>query len=314
MPTWLITGAGGWLGGYVLDALRPTLAADDRLIVLGRNRPAALAKGQFISADLDDINGLKRAVCEIGPDYVLHVAGKTPPASDHEMYETNVLGTERLLQALRELGKTARVVVVGSAAELGPIQPVDLPIVEDQPCRPTLAYGRSKLEATTLALRSWGELQVVVGRVFNLIGPGSPASLAFGRFAAQLAASSAASVDIQAGRLDSRRDFVDVRDAARALIALAERGRPNRIYNVASGRSYAIQEGLDQLVTLSGRTVQVAFDAGTQRTGDPDDTRADISRIADEVGWRPEIPFERSIADLWGSALARNANALPLTA
>ncbi|WP_165073670.1 NAD-dependent epimerase/dehydratase family protein [Paludisphaera rhizosphaerae] len=314
MATWLITGAGGWLGGHVLESLEPTLAPDDRLVVLGRNRPSALPRGQFVSADLHDNDGLNRVVREVAPDFVLHLAGKTPPAVDDELYETNVRGTERLLEALRDLAGPTRVVVVGSAAELGPIQPADLPVVEDQPCRPTQAYGRSKLAATTLALRNWGELRIVVGRVFNLIGPGTPSSLAFGRFATQLAAAKDHWVEIQAGRLDSRRDFVDVRDAARALIALAERGRQGRVYNVASGRSYTIQDGLDRLVSLSGRTAQVAFDAGAQRAGEPDDTRADISRITAEVGWEPKIPFERSIADLWASALARNGKALPLTA
>lgn len=304
MATWLITGAGGWLGGHVLDALRPSLAAGDRMVVLGRKQPQSLGEALFVAADLLDPFALGRAVSEVAPDYVLHVAGKTPPAGDEELFETNVRGTERLLDALETLNRSVRVVMVGSAAELGPIAADEIPVVEDQPCRPSLAYGRSKLAATASALARRGRLRIVVGRVFNLIGPGMPESLAFGRFAAQLAASNAGPVEIQAGRLDSRRDFVDVRDAARALVDLAERGQPGRVYNVASGRSYTIKEGLDLLVSLSGRATRVVFDSRTSRSGDPDDTRADPTRMTTEIGWRPRIPFEQSVADLWTSALA----------
>lgn len=313
MAIWLITGGGGWLGGHVLEALKSRLPGPGHIALLGRNRPATLNAERFISADLLDRESLASAVREIAPDHVLHIAGKTPPASEDDLHETNVRGTARLLDALQDLNRSVRVVLVGSAAELGPIALDDLPVVEDHCCRPTTPYGRSKLEMTTSALARRGSLQIIVARVFNLIGPGMPEALAFGRFAAQLATPAVGPIEIQAGRLDPRRDFVDVRDAARALADLAERGRPGRVYNVASGCSYTIREGLDRLVKLSGRTPRVVFDAATARSGEPDDTRADLSRITTEIGWRPEIFFERSIADLWASAVANRADTLPLT-
>lgn len=314
MATWMITGANGWLGGFVLDALGRTIGDGDRIVVLGRTRPRALRGGLFVSADLLDPEGLERAVRDVAPDYVIHAAGKTPPTPDDAMYEANFWGTDRLLNAVRSTGRRARVVVAGSAAELGPVPAADLPITEGQPCRPTTAYGRSKMMATCSAVADRGPLEVTVARVFNLIGPGMPESLAFGRFAAQLASPAAEPIPILAGRLDARRDFVDVRDAARALITLATKGKARRVYNVASGESRTIQEGLDRLIALSGRSARVVADPAARRHGDVDDSRASIARIAGDAGWRPTIGFDQSLRELWAAAAEAGRLSLPLTA
>jgi len=313
MATWLITGAGGWLGGRVLDALVGAPGSADRIVVLGRKRPESLRGALFVSADLRDAEGLGRVVGDLKPDVVIHAAGKTPPAPDEELYETNFWGTGRLLGALRAQDRPIRVVVAGSAAEFGPVPDAELPIADDCPCRPVTAYGRSKAMATAAALSARGPMEVVVGRVFNLVGPGMPPSLAFGRFAAELASPAPEPITLRTGRLDARRDFVDVRDAAKALIALAIDGEPGRAYNIASGRSRPIREGLDLLVGFSGRSVRIESDDRARR-GEPDDSRALVDRIAADVGWRPTFSFGRSMQELWADAAARGGMALPLTA
>jgi nucleoside-diphosphate-sugar epimerase len=167
--------------------------------------------------------------------------------------------------------------------------------------------------ATASALAGRGPLEVTVGRVFNLIGPGMPESLAFGRFAARLAEPSADPARIHVGRLDARRDFVDVRDAAAALIALATRGARGRVYNVASGESHSIQEGLDRLIALSGRAAVVVPDPDASRRNEIDDSRASVARIEGETDWRPTTSFEQSLRDLWES-VARQRCSWPMSA
>ncbi|MEJ7638070.1 MAG: GDP-mannose 4,6-dehydratase [Singulisphaera sp.] len=113
------------------------------------------------------------------------------------------------------------------------------------------------------------------------------------------------------GDLDARRDFIDVRDVARALMALALLGHPGQAYHVGTGRSHRVRQGLDRLIELSGRDVEVEVDPLRPRGRGPDDSRADPTRLMTHTGWRPEIGWEQSLADLWDEAKARLR--LPLT-
>jgi GDP-4-dehydro-6-deoxy-D-mannose reductase len=170
----------------------------------------------------------------------------------------------------------------------------------------------SKDLASRAGLSSGPPLEVVVARVFNPTGPGSPPSQAFGRFAARLL--DPAPGPLLVGDLDTRRDFVDARDVARALVALAELGTPGRVYHVGTGVSRRVGEGLQRLLLRSGRSLEVRADPALASTSGPGDSRADTRRIVAETGWRPEIPFETSLDDLWDEAASRARALLPLTA
>jgi GDP-4-dehydro-6-deoxy-D-mannose reductase len=105
------------------------------------------------------------------------------------------------------------------------------------------------------------------------------------------------------GDLDSRRDFVDVRDVALAVLALAERGEAGAVYHVGTGQSHRVGDGLEHLIRLSGRDVRVRVDPEVASGGGagPSDSRADISRIVAATGWRPQVEWHRSLDDLWNA-------------
>jgi len=296
MPVWLVTGGSGFLGRQVLAAL----AGRADVWALGRRRPAGWAAGRFAEADLEQPEGVTRAVREVKPDVVIHASGKTPPADPDAFYRANTLATVHLLDALRSAGRVVRVVLAGSAAELGPVAVEALPVGEDHRCRPANAYALSKWLATCAGLAAGPPLEVAVARVFNPVGPGQPGDQAFGRFVAALV--NPVGGPIVAGDLDARRDFVDVRDVARALVALAERGRPGLVYNVGTGRSRRVGDGLDHLIRRSGRAVEVRTDPAWTGPPGPRDSRADIDRITAHTGWRPGLTWEQSLDDLWDAA------------
>ena len=295
MPVWVVTGGSGFLGGHLLDRLR---AEAVEVMAVGRRRP--IRDGiAFIAADFNDPAEVHRVVAVVRPDAVIHLAGRTPPGSSGDFYRSNTLATVHWLDALRGLGRPVRVVLAGSAAELGPVPVEDLPVGEDWTCRPADAYGLSKWLASAAGLAARPPLEVVVARVFNPIGPGLPATQALGRFARELAAGEGP-LTLAVGDLDARRDFVDARDVADALVALARRGGSSRVYHVGTGVSHRVGDGLDRLIALSGREVRVEADAAFGRAG-PADSRADVRRIAAEVGWISQIPFDRSVDDLWAA-------------
>ncbi len=302
MSVCLITGASGFLGRHVLQALLGERPWAGQVIAVGRSRPDSCPMESFRPVDLEDPDGLPGIIAEVSPSVVFHLAGKTPPGDRDEFYRLNTLATLHLLDAIRSVGRPCRVVLIGSAAELGPVPVEHLPVGEDYPCRPADPYGLSKWLTTVAGLAAGPPLEVVVARVFNPIGPSLPSSQALGRFAGELAGGSGP-IRLQVGDLESRRDFVDVRDVARALIALGSSGRPGRVYHVGSGRSLRVGDGLEALIAWSGRDVRVEVDINFARSRGPADSRADVRRIAEETGWSAAIPWEESLRDLWDEAV-----------
>jgi GDP-4-dehydro-6-deoxy-D-mannose reductase len=181
---------------------------------------------------------------------------------------------------------------------------------EDAPCYPETPYGQTKHEVTRRAQAepADGPLRIVVARTFNLVGPGMGTHLAFGRFAAQIAAFARGETDaLRCGNLSSRRDFVDVRDAVEAYIALANGGSAGELYHVSSGRSHEIGELLRRMIAECGVAIPVVVESAARRSGDLADIYGDPSKTAAAVGWRATTPIERSLADLLSAVLGRNS-------
>lgn len=306
----LVTGAAGFSGRHLVARLRSRRPA----AIVGLDRTPAtpatpLAVDDYLGCDLTDRRAVDRAVFRACPDVVFHLAGLFGSASADEIWNVNVCGFGHLCEALRNCrrdpGCPIRMVTVGSAAELGTAGAAELPVTEAAPCLPESPYGKSKLAATRLALEepAGGPLRIVVARPFNLVGPGFAADLALGSFARQIVAvTRGEAAAVRCGALHPKRDFVDVRDAAEAYLALAEHGRPGEVYNVCSGRSCPIGDLLRQMIALAGGGVPVLEDRSRFRRGDLADVYGDRSKITRDTGWRPAIPIHRSLADLMASA------------
>jgi GDP-4-dehydro-6-deoxy-D-mannose reductase len=208
----------------------------------------------------------------------------------------NVLGTHHVLEAVHAAGLECPVLVTGSALVYRPSQN---PIAEEDPLGPADPYGVSKLAQEMRALRAT-RTAVFLTRPFNHAGPRQAASYATSSFARQIAeieAGRAAPV-LRVGNLESRRDITDVRDTVRAYLAVVERGRPARPYNVCTGQAYRVRDLLDALLRLSTVPITVEVDPGLLRPSDTPVIAGDRSRITAETGWVPRIPIEETLGDL----------------
>jgi GDP-4-dehydro-6-deoxy-D-mannose reductase len=308
----LITGVNGFSGGYLVERLRR--APGWEIFGLDTLSGTTERLDGYFPCDLTDSSAVAEAVRHARPDVVFHLAGLIGPQSAECLWQVNVGGFRALCEALRSGGRQTaapvRMLAIGSAAEIGAVEPGRLPVTEEASCQPTGAYGRSKLEATRLALAepADGPLAITVARVFNLVGPGLSPQLALGSFARQIAQIvHGRAQSVRCGPLDARRDYVDVRDAVEAYVELVERGRNRQIYNVCSGHSHAMRDLLQTMIQWSGMPVDVIADAPASASGHLPDIYGDGTKTASEIGWMPRIPIQRSLADLLAHAVEREA-------
>jgi NDP-hexose 4-ketoreductase len=281
----LVLGASGFIGSHVCQAIDAT----------GRLTGIPLRRGIDLAASA--MGDIERVFTDSAPDVVVNCVGTTlgRPAA---LVKGNVVTVARMLEALRVLAKPPRLVHLASSAEYGG-RSDDTPIRETDVPDPAGPYGVTKLAGTELVLAAG--LDAVVLRIFNISGPGSPLGTLLGRVAADLRT---AVKTVRLGSLDAWRDYVDVRDVARAIVLAATRPAP-RILNVGRGEAVHARELVHRLVEVSGTGAAVTEEKGGEgnHAGSAASVvrwqRADTTAIRQALGWSPEICVTQSIRDTW---------------
>ena len=310
----LVTGAGGFVGGHLIAALRSRGHE-----VVSADRAPNGDDHDTVPLDVTDPLAVRGAVELARPDAIAHLAAQAfVPASlaDPEgTFDVNAHGTLRLLEAARALadqgGPSPRVLVVSSGDVYGAQPSEALPLRETTAPRPRSPYAASKVSAEALALayaRSYG-VDAVVTRAFNHIGPGQYERFAVVDFALQIARVAAGgAARVLVGNLDASRDFLDVRDVCDAYVLLLEgRGAAGEIYNVCSGTSTTMREILRRLIELAHVPVEVHDDPARMRPADVPVSVGDASKLRAATGWVPRIPLVAALRAVYDDARARVA-------
>lgn len=228
---------------------------------------------------------------EVRPAAVVHLAGGTSP-NRHALYESNVLSTVNLMNAVGRLQRPAYCIVFGSAAEYGDSpQPL---IGEAAPLKPVSEYGRAKVAQTTLAesiARARG-IPLTVLRPFNLVSPRLPATAALGNMRRQLLSASGAERTVTCGRLDLVRDYVPLPAVAEVTLHLLAQPAPDRVLNVCSGIGISLGSILDAMAKRLGAVLRI--EQAPELLGIPAAPRAvgDPSRLAEVTGIRLSVTAE----------------------
>jgi len=306
-----ITGVTGFAGSHLAEYI---LANKPEVKVYGlvrwRSRMDNVLgirdKVELHEGDIKDYVSLKRCLKDIKPDYIFHLAAQSfVPTSWRLPAETlsiNAVGQVHLFEAVLDLGLTPRIQVAGSSEEYGQVNPDEIPMKETNPLRPLSPYAVSKVTQDLLGYqyyRSYG-LEVVRTRGFNHTGPRRGEVFVTSNFAKQIAEIEAKKKPavIHVGNLEAKRDFTDVRDMVQAYWLSLEKGQAGEVYNLGTGRAYAMQEVLDLLLSLSKVKVKVEVDPARLRPSDVPILLPDCSKFVSLTGWKPRIPFAKTLEDL----------------
>ena len=255
--------------------------------------------------DITDPDAMAALVERVAPDAVVHLAAAASVgqsfADPAGTWHVNVEGTRGVLEGLRRAAPAARMVMALSGEEYGRVPLDHLPVTDDTPLNPMSPYAESKVAADHLCAQYRREhgLAVVRLRAFNQLGPGQDPRFVLPSICKQIADAEMegdGECRLELGNIDTRRDFLDVRDVVRAYALLLEKGDPSQVYLAATGRSHAIGDLVDMAVSQARIPVQVTSDPSRVREGEQPDLYAS-PRALEELGWAPRIPLEQSIAD-----------------
>lgn len=328
-PRALITGISGMVGSHLADFLLQKTDWDiygtcrwrsplDNLQHLLK-RANEKDRLSFIYADLRDYISLQNAVEQARPDYVFHLAAQSYPSTSFtapiDTLDTNIQGTARLLEALRKCpGIDPLIHVCASSEVYGRVPKEKVPIDEECSFHPASPYAISKVGTDLMGrfhAEAYGQ-KVMTTRMFTHTGPRRGDVFAESTFAKQIAMIEAGQIPsvIKVGNLDSLRTWSDVRDAVRAYyMLLTVKPVAGAYYNIGGDYSCSVREMLSFLLSLSThKSISLEIDPARLRPIDADLQVPNTRKFQAQTGWKPEIPFEKTMGDLLGYWRARIAS------
>jgi nucleoside-diphosphate-sugar epimerase len=289
----VLTGASGFVGRQALASL---LESGHAVHALARTAPADAARSGATWHEVDLLadpelrsSGL---LVKIEPELLVHLAWY----AEHGVYwhsPENVRWVEASLALLRAFAAAGgrRAVIAGTCAEYEWSREV---YAEDAPLHPATLYGAAKhgLHVVAGAFAEQAGLELAWARLFFLYGLHEDP----GRFVPSLVSALLRGEPAPMTEGLQLRDFLHVADAGAALAALAGSELAGPV-NVASGEALELRALAERIGELTGRPELLQIGALPTRKGEPAELRADVRRLREELGWRPELSLEQRLED-----------------
>lgn len=293
-----VIGAGGFLGSHLFNQL-----VSEHWTVFGTARQPRSAV--LHAADVTDKPRLIELIKQVAPEVIFHTAAITPASAPKatldDYLRVNVSGTLNVLEAARQSAPQARIVLVTSSAMFGYAESADGVIHETSALNPVNPYGVSKAAQHLIGYQYAIQYKMDIVRIcpFNIIGYGQPLGLVASDFAHQIVAIECGEQEpvIRVGDLSAKRDFLDVQDSVRALIALASAGVSGESYNLASAQAVTVKTVLDTLVSMSDHSMQVETFPNAAKNAVPIQIGSH-AKLSAATGWQPQVSLEQSLANV----------------
>ncbi len=261
---------------------------------------------RFVQSDLRD----RRQVNELfeGPffSHVFHLGAQSLPALSWKdpvsTFESNIMGSLHLLEAIRPVQRHPVVVLACSGAEYGKAPRSATPVREEHALAPLHPYGISKMCVDRLAqvYSKVYQIPTVTMRLFNTTGPGKTddAPSDFVRQLVRVRKGLQPPV-IRVGNLKPRRAFLDVSDAVRGFYLAATRGKRGRVYNLCAATTQEIGQLLRTAINLSGMNVKVRRSSDLMRPFDEKIIFGSTQKFRRDTGWKPRLSLEQTLTSMF---------------
>lgn len=314
-----VTGSEGFIGSHLVRYLQ----ANGWTVVGGYHQQGSnsfpkLPRLSFVYCDLRNAQQLMCLVDEYRPTHVFHLAAQSLPTVSWVdpvgTFESNIMGSLHLFEAIRSMKRVPVVVSACSSAEYGHVPPSAVPVNEEQPLRPLHPYGISKVCLDLLAREYFLDygIPAVNMRLFNTTGPGK-ANDAPSDFVRQLIRikKGLQPAVIEVGNLTPRRAFLDVNDAVHGFYLAALKAKPGEAYNLCASTTYQIGELLEIAIGLSGVKPQIRPVQHLMRPSDEQIIFGSTEKLRHDTGWEPALAVEQTLSSMlsyWGEAIPGGVN------
>ena len=302
----LVTGAEGFIGSHMVKFLH---GRGWRVIGSYLSRDLAsfpkLPNVRFTPCDLRNGQQVTRVLAQNLPTHIFHLGAQSLPtvswADPVTTFESNIMGTLHLFEALRYMKRPPVVVSACSSAEYGRVEASAMPVREDHPLRPLHPYGISKVCHDLLAREYFVDYQIpaVNIRLFNTTGPGktNDAPSDFVRQLVRIKKGLQPPV-LEVGNLKPRRAFLDVSDCVRGFYLAAMKGKRGEVYNLCATQTYPIHEVLHTAVRLSGVRAEIRPVARLMRPSDEKIIFGSTEKIRRDTGWKPAYSLQDTLKSM----------------
>ena len=290
----LIIGGSGFIGKHLTNNFRNQKNCKVYTVDLQVSKDF-IGNGNYIG-DIKDSKFFKKCIRETQPDLVYYLVS----FFSFNNIENSICSIKNSLICLQNLFKNLvskqKLVFIGSSAQYGKIPSNLQPVSENSSFYPVSSYGVFKIfeEYEIRRLANKHNIDVIGARVFNVTGPGEPDRMVGGSIISQLKHNN----KIKMGNLLSKRDFLDVRDVANALVIIGKKGKSNEIYNVCSGKSISIKNYLELIVKELKIKPIISIDQNKIDPNDIKDLVGDNTKIKKELDWHIEYKISKSIKDI----------------
>lgn len=302
----LITGAAGFVASYFIEYLKQK---DLKYNILGLDIIDKFSidyeNFQYKKINLRDKDLIKEVIENYNPDYIIHLAAISSVSKSWqypvESFVNNTNIFLNIIESIRELGLTTRILSIGSSEEYGNYPSDKMPLKEDYELKPCNPYSIARVSQEMLS-RLYADayhLNIIMTRSFNHIGPRQKDTFVIPSFIKQLIKIKHSELEeMQVGNIEIVRDFLDVRDVVDAYYKILTEGKIGETYNVCSGIGKSLKDIIREASQYLGITPKIIINKDLIRPTDNMIIIGDNAKLKNELQWNPNHTLENTLKDM----------------